>query len=124
VLLAKGQDKPAWKDNNKKDYKDFKSKYKNKSRDLNILQKEVRQTKSDLQKEKQTWVKANERHNPAGNPKVIPAAKIKQKKLSHHTSSDSQTLPRSKLQAQTRAHQTVPQTPIVSRKQVAVKPLS
>jgi hypothetical protein len=60
VLLAKGQDKPAWKDN-KKDYKDFKSKYKNKSRDLNILQKEVRQTKSDLQKEKHKWVKANER---------------------------------------------------------------
>jgi hypothetical protein len=50
VLLAKGQDKPAWKDN-KKDYKDFKSKYKNKSRDLNILQKEVQQTKNELQKE-------------------------------------------------------------------------
>jgi hypothetical protein len=36
-----------------KDYKDFKSKYKNKSRDLNIPQKEVQKTKSDLQREKQ-----------------------------------------------------------------------
>jgi hypothetical protein len=33
VLLNKNQDKPAWKDN-KKDYKDFKSKYKNNGRDL------------------------------------------------------------------------------------------
>jgi hypothetical protein len=59
-LLTKGQDLPAWKDN-KKDYKDFKAKYKNKSRDLDILQKEVQKTKSDLQKETQKWVRANER---------------------------------------------------------------
>jgi hypothetical protein len=42
-------------------HKDFKSEYKNKSRDLNILQKEVKKWKDEVQKENKKWIKVNER---------------------------------------------------------------
>jgi hypothetical protein len=57
VLLTQGKEgKPNWRDS-EKDCKDFKSKHKNKSRDLNILQKEVKKRNIEVQQEETNWIK-------------------------------------------------------------------
>ena len=60
VIHGKSSDKQAWKSKDKSEnkYSDYKAKYKNKSRELHILQSQAKEAKTEAKEAKVKWTKA------------------------------------------------------------------